>query len=79
MASKGGNDLSSPRCLDPIKLYSKKNLFETTTYAMFILKHGFSRHFSQEKLAEGESLEDAEPWGCREGIVPMGLHLSDGS
>ena len=79
----GGDDLSSPRCLDPIKSYLKKNPLWNyhlcNVYPILSLKHGLSRYFEQEKLAEGESLEDAEPWGCREGIVPMGLHLSDGS
>lgn len=79
----GGGWFVFTKMFGPYKIiFEKKHLWNYHLYSVdpiLSLKNGFSRSFEQEKLAEGKSLEDAEPWGCREGIVPMGLHLGDGS
>lgn len=46
---RGGGWFASPRCLDPIKLYSKKNLFETTTYTVLILSYLWNTLFWTRK------------------------------
>lgn len=73
----GGDDLSSPRCLDPIKLYLKKNIFETTTYTVLILSYLWKTVFRallnkknlpkashSKMLSRGAAERALCPWDC---------------